>query len=193
MTTRNPAPVGATVPGSETMRAMQPAAVEPADVAGKDVAGEDVGDQAEDPLTVIRREMLAIADRLNGNDTSPATQLAQQRVIDRLSALLAGNQASPSVEPNSSAESTSQPAETANQSGTGKDANPRTSGQANESARTTGTTRDVPRGWGKLWGNLPNRIRDQILTPDREQFLPAYEDLIKRYYERLAREDERPR
>ena len=204
LTKPNPAFDLAKVPGIDSRRAAQPTSVEPAalaredvaredvareDVAREDVAREDVGNEAEDPLDVIRREMLAIVDRLQSDDTSLATQLAQQRVIDRLSALLAGNQPRPSAAPSPSTESPDQSTETATQPGAGKAANPRKSGRANESARTTGMALDAPRGWGRLWGNLPDRIRDQILTPDREQFLPAYEDLIKRYYERLAQEE----
>ncbi len=38
------------------------------------------------------------------------------------------------------------------------------------------------------WGNLPPRLRDQLLEGTREKFSPIYRDLTEQYYKRLAEE-----
>jgi hypothetical protein len=38
------------------------------------------------------------------------------------------------------------------------------------------------------WGNLPPRLRDQLLEGTREKFSPVYRDLTEQYYKRLAEE-----
>ena len=43
---------------------------------------------------------------------------------------------------------------------------------------------------GRLWGHLPDRMRQQLQSSFSEQFLPQYERLIEEYYKRLA--EERP-
>ena len=40
------------------------------------------------------------------------------------------------------------------------------------------------------WGHLPPRVREQMLQNTPEQFLPQYELMIEKYYQRLA--EERP-
>jgi hypothetical protein len=42
-----------------------------------------------------------------------------------------------------------------------------------------------------LWGQLPDKAREQMLQSSPEQFLPKYELLIEQYYKRLA-EEQRP-
>ena len=154
-------------------------------------AGEDIGGRESEPLALIQQEMQAIAQRLQRADTSPETQLLQRQVIDRLSAMLTSGQPQPSAQPDQPAGASSDRTPGRDQPSSGRDANPRADGQPTAATGTPAQATDLPRGWGRMWGNLPDRIRDQILTPDREQFLPAYEDLIKRYYERLAEEDQK--
>ena len=44
-----------------------------------------------------------------------------------------------------------------------------------------------------VWGQLPERAREQMLQSPPEKFLPKYELLIEKYYQRLAEEQpERP-
>ena len=42
---------------------------------------------------------------------------------------------------------------------------------------------------GKLWGHLPQRQRQQILQPLREEFLPEYAEDIETYFRELAERD----
>jgi hypothetical protein len=38
----------------------------------------------------------------------------------------------------------------------------------------------------RIWGNLPDKLRDEMQASISEQFLPKYERLIEEYYKRLA-------
>ena len=40
----------------------------------------------------------------------------------------------------------------------------------------------------RLWGELPQRDREQMLQYPVEQFLPEYEEMIEEYYKQLSRE-----
>ena len=40
----------------------------------------------------------------------------------------------------------------------------------------------------RAWGNLPDKLRDQMQSTTPEQFLPKYERVIEDYYQRLAEE-----
>ena len=42
----------------------------------------------------------------------------------------------------------------------------------------------------RIWGQLPDKVRDEMQAPMSEKFLPKYERLIEEYYKRLA--EERP-
>ena len=44
----------------------------------------------------------------------------------------------------------------------------------------------------KIWGELPDTTREQMLEPLVEEFLPKYELLIEEYFRRLAAEQEDP-
>ena len=40
----------------------------------------------------------------------------------------------------------------------------------------------------RIWGNLPDKLREEMQASLSEQFLPKYERLIEEYYKRLAEE-----
>jgi len=42
---------------------------------------------------------------------------------------------------------------------------------------------------GKKWGNLPPKLRDEIIQSAQEEFLPEYQDRLSRYYKILAGEE----
>jgi hypothetical protein len=41
-----------------------------------------------------------------------------------------------------------------------------------------------------VWGQLPERVRQQLLQSSTDEFLPQYRDEIERYFRRLAEEEE---
>ena len=42
-----------------------------------------------------------------------------------------------------------------------------------------------------IWGHLPETLRAEMDAYGREKFMAKYEELIKRYYDRAARESRR--
>jgi len=42
---------------------------------------------------------------------------------------------------------------------------------------------------GKKWGNLPPKLRDEIIQSAQEEFLPEYQERLSRYYKILAGEE----
>jgi hypothetical protein len=42
----------------------------------------------------------------------------------------------------------------------------------------------------ELWGNLPPRMREQMMQNSMEQFLPKYELMIEDYFKTLADEQQ---
>lgn len=42
---------------------------------------------------------------------------------------------------------------------------------------------------GKKWGNLPPKLRDEIIQSIQEEFLPEYQERLSRYYKILAGEE----
>jgi hypothetical protein len=47
-------------------------------------------------------------------------------------------------------------------------------------------TVDVKDMLRRVWGHLPEKVREQMQNSIDEQFLPQYETLIEQYYRRLA-------
>ena len=43
----------------------------------------------------------------------------------------------------------------------------------------------------QLWGELPQRQREQMLEPPVEEFLPKYEQQIEEYFRRLSEDKTR--
>jgi hypothetical protein len=44
------------------------------------------------------------------------------------------------------------------------------------------------RGTAHKWGNLPPKLRDELIQNDQEDFLPDYEEWLKQYFKTLAEE-----
>ncbi|MBI1335638.1 MAG: hypothetical protein GC164_01595 [Phycisphaera sp.] len=73
-------------------------------------------------------------------------------------------------------------------------------GQASDSDpnSTAGTTPPQADGARSLessaqeWGNLPPRVRDELLQGRSERFSPLYRNMTEAYYERLAKEQAQP-
>ena len=41
----------------------------------------------------------------------------------------------------------------------------------------------------QVWGQLPDKLRQQAMQSYREQFMPRYNDLLKQYYNNLAEQE----
>jgi uncharacterized small protein (DUF1192 family) len=150
-------------------------------------------------MSAAVREMNAAGTLLDGRQTGPATQQAQQNALGQLDILLKAVKAAksaaaagsklPSPSPASSAGATRPKADTphdqtaAAQPGTSASQRPGGDGKgrkaAGEEARAT---------MKRLWGGLPERARQQMLQTPVEEFPPKYEEQIEQYFRRLAEE-----
>lgn len=176
----NPPPKSA-VPGRRSDRALLDD-LPPATIPKS--AGEDLGQPSSDsPLDQLSRQMRQAESRLRNGDTSAGTQLLQRRVAAQLTTLIEEMERQQSQQqqsqPQDSQQSKQSNPKSSEKSGTGKKPGSGSGGTTTEKESASNWTRSV-------WGVLPDRVRQQIQDLGEEQFLPEYEDLIRRYYDRLS-------
>jgi hypothetical protein len=168
----------ANIPGFD----LDSASVEDARKEGSSAAtGEDVGTGGVHPLQQIGSVMVDVQVRLHGRDTSRKTQTMQQSIIEGLSKLI-----------DSALQSASQQGGTSGQieqprPGTGERPGSTTGGGAVQNS--TGGPNNLDSLFQRIWGHLPDQIRQQVETPLHEKFLPQYDNLIQDYFQRLANEN----
>ncbi len=154
----------------------------------------------DSPLVSIARQMRGVEDALGRTDSGPATQEAQARIVANLNELLkqaakGAGQCRPSQgKPPSTAPR--QPIAQPNappKPGTGQ---PKATPNAAQPKKPDATAAKPKRPdmqemlslIKRLWGELPERERNQMLQLPPEEFLPKYETMIEDYYKRLAEE-----
>jgi hypothetical protein len=168
-----------------------PAGAKPAADAGKPAASGAAPVTSDNPLAVIAERMRQVESRLAKQDTSPETQAVQKQIQAELTQLLeqARRQQGSGQNKPGGPGSGNKPAGAG--SGNPTPAPPRESTnrieQGNKEAVETTDVKDLLR---RIWGELPEKLRDQMQASLSEQFLPKYERLIEEYYKRLA--EERP-
>jgi hypothetical protein len=143
---------------------------------------------SEHPLVRIANAMRAVENRISQSDTSRSTQEAQTQIVKDLSALLEKAQPQTSA---SSEQSASQSGTNRVSRGTGDPAAgpPRDSTTKVERGTKVATeAADVKEVMRRIWGHLPEKLRDQMQASLSEEFLPKYQQLIEDYYRRLAEE-----
>jgi hypothetical protein len=149
--------------------------------------GEDIGLPPEDPLARIGQKMRSSQERIAGKDTSLETQAAQKEILADLAKLIEQTK----KQCNSGGNGKPGSGKSSPQAGAGTgDAPP---GQAREATDRVGRsereeteTADVKDILRRIWGHLPDKMREQMQAQLSEQFLPKYEKLIEEYYKRLA-------
>jgi len=168
---------------------------------GDEPAGEDMGDAGEDdPLARVARQMRQ-AERLipAPEHTTKATK-TQQEIVGSLEDLIkqlekqcqksgSSSSSKPGSPQAAQRESIKQPQPKPGQTSKPSD-NP-----SRESAKRRGPDEVRKADLAELqnmikdvWGQLPGKAREQMLQSPPEKFLPKYELLIEKYYQRLAEE-----
>jgi hypothetical protein len=160
----------------------------------------------ENPLEQIASEMRSVGQRLGAGQLDDETRAKQKQIVDALEKLLQSAQ-SQQQQPNGS----NQPMpDSGSQDGSGSDSTGASStgdgasggrrrndqeNAAESSARTEGgvPTDEERRSRRKMltdavWGHLPPRVREQLNRSISENYLPEYDQLVRRYYEALARQ-----
>jgi hypothetical protein len=144
---------------------------------------------SQNPLANIAQRMRSVESRIARHDTSGVTQHEQEQIVNQLDALLeqarqGGGKKKEGDKGNGSAQAGTGTGNTA--AGPPRDSTNRIERGTKEQAETA-DVKDVLR---RIWGHLPDKLRDEMQASLSEQFLPKYERLIEEYYKRLS--EQRP-
>lgn len=154
--------------------------------------GEDIGQEKKDehPLVKLGREMREVQQRIGAKDTAEGTQQMQRTISAQLAGLIEqakkqpqGKKAEGGKPGNSSAQAGTESGSASSQPG--QQSTQRLE-QGEEAQAQMNEVKDALR---RIWGHLPEKERDEMISALGEQFLPKYERLIEAFYKRLA---ERP-
>ncbi len=180
------------------------------DKSGADAAAKDADDELKRKLNeaeiadgfVLAVEKMAIsAEMLDVKfDTGLGTQRVQEEIIARLEHLIdqAKKNQSKSSKSSSSSSSSQQQSQQQPNPGQQKSQPPSQGNQRNNKPSDSQEGDPPPLQQGDVntvleesrseWGNLPPRVRDQLLQGRREKFSSLYQQLTQEYYKRLAEE-----
>jgi hypothetical protein len=157
-------------------------------------APKDTGPNPTQELKEVLDRMADSQTRLTGKDPGAVTQESQRRIVTDLDTVIEYVRKQ-EQQPQSNSKSKPQPGDKRQQSQGQKQGNQQQPGNhaAQDSQLTNGTV-EAPQSNGESlrnkgpseWGNLPPKDRDLISNGVNEQYLPAYKDMIDRYYQALA-------
>ena len=155
------------------------------------------GPQQGNPLIDLARQMRSVEHRIAKADSGKATQDGQKRIMDQLDLMIeqvkksccGGGKPGQKQAPGG----TDERKKIAQSKKPGKGSKP---GESTASGKVeqpghAGRQTDMEQMqilMKRLWGELPQRDREQMLQYPVEQFLPEYEQMIEEYYKRLSRE-----
>jgi len=164
----------------------------------------------ESPLQRAVRLMRDAQQRIEQRDTSEKTREIQNQVVEDLDKLIKQlQQAQRNPQPNPQSDPSPSPMEfdereqqqpensTAqkNQDGQRRRDQEKAAESTERAEQGTPTAAELARREQlekDVWGHLPPAVRQQLLNVYSEKFLPRYEELVRRYYEALAEQNQRP-
>lgn len=171
--------------------------------------GEDIGQAGEsnDPLTRIGQQMRKVENRIAQHDASDGTQQLQDEIITGLDKLIeqakqqqnSPQNSSSKKKPGSQRSKVKQSDQTAGQKpgdGSGKTSNKPSQDSSDRLGADAQSKVDMQQMRDLIkdvWGNLPERMREQMNQDAVEEFLPKYRLQIEEYFKRLAEEQEEGR
>lgn len=143
----------------------------------------------------IVTDMRAAESRLADGRLDEATGELQDRIqadIARLLATLEQQASQPAPVPGDDSQQQTTGTDSSSSGGTGDPGGPSGSqGESSEGDRPGEITEaELERRRNlatSVWGHLPEKERDEMLGTFSERFLPAYDDLVRQYYEALFR------
>ncbi len=152
--------------------------------------------RAPDEMRMALKEMKEASEQLDQNENAGIeTQRLQASVLARLDALIeeAKSQCSKCKKSGKSSSVQMRPADTGSSANAGATASAQPAGnQENSGSTTVGRPRPAQLRQTNIeetrseWGNLPPRIRDELLQGLRERFSHIYRTLTEDYYRHLA-------
>lgn len=184
-------------PAPEAVKA-QRSSLPPEDVG---LDGEDLGEKSSSPLESVRQCMLIAAGYLERGDASSETQNIQQDIVMRLDDLISQLENQSSQEQRERSEQRQQTSQqqlprsrtqSPNQLQGDLNANPEPgSNNPGEQGEAIDVTVDMsdPRALQQsVWGQLPERVRQQMQSRMVERFLPSYREQIEAYFQALLKQ-----
>lgn len=156
-------------------------------------------DEVQNPLLGIARSMRLAEALIEEKESGERTQQIQGEIIADIDALLkqAKKKCQASASPSQSVaqrKPTQPPKSSKPKEGSPKSKQATTSnvkpGEAEGELPDMGEMMAVIK---QVWGELPEKERQQMLESSVEEFLPKYAEMIERYYKRLAEDREEPR
>jgi hypothetical protein len=163
------------------------------------IDGEDLGQpgEEENPLARVARQMREVERRISQSQSGDETQKKQQAISDELAKLIEqlkkANQSSQKPgSGNSSSSQRSKVAQAGQKSGTQRQSDKPARDSSNQTRRDELAKPDpatIRERMKDAWGNLPERIREQMMQTSVDEFLPKYELLIEKYFQRLSEEE----
>lgn len=163
--------------------------------------GEDLG-ESEDPLMRIGRQMRQAGGLIGQTKSGGPTQELQKRIVTDLEKLI--QQARQQQQQQSSSSSQQKTARREQVKQSQPSSSPGNRDASNEPAKDSteklgksdvrkpdmGQMNDLIKD---IWGQLPERQREQMMQSSMDQFLPKYELLIEEYFKALVeRQKEKP-
>jgi hypothetical protein len=179
----------------------QPEAGDPAEKPLLDqLEGEDIGAEGENDLSRISRQMRLVQERIAQQEVSEKTQGLQKQIVADLDALIKQIQQQQKKQQGSPSSSKAQTPggevkQPSNQPNAGQPQQPsekpaRTSDDELTQRNATPTDAAAMQAMIKrVWGHLPDRVRQEMQNASVEEFLPKYQELIEDYFRRLAEEE----
>jgi hypothetical protein len=147
-------------------------------------------------IQVIASRMTQLEERMRQHEMGSDTRNLQQQIVDELTALLHDASSDTDLPGRSETEeagtdSTALNAAEIGQSNAARrvpagDDRSGTDAVIGDSADDASRRRQLLEG---AWGQLPPRLRQQLQAVAQDQFLPAYEEQIERYFRKLAESD----
>jgi hypothetical protein len=169
--------------------------------AEKKIVGEDIGQgpEEQDPLARIGRQMRMVEKLLARREELKRAPELQQQIVQDLEELIERikrqksqqqSQGSKSGKPGGQRSKVQQPGKQPGQAPGNQPARDSTDRLGQEAAKRVDMAhmQDLMKD---VWGQLPDRAREQMLQSSVDQFLPEYEVLIEKYFRRLAEDQQR--
>jgi hypothetical protein len=152
---------------------------------GEDI---DLAGQADNPIIDLGRRMKTIERLIAERNTSKPTQQMQQQVVADLTQLIDQIRQQKKRQGGGSRRPRSRAGQPSGQPGEQESRDPAEDSQSRvgQSDQPKAETRDLENLLKEVWGHLPERVRQQMLSGSAEEVLPKYQKLIEEYYKRLA-------
>ncbi|MGD9723696.1 MAG: hypothetical protein AB7O59_04915 [Pirellulales bacterium] len=178
-------------------------AADPAAPGDAEMIDDTTAAEATDPLARVSQQMRTVEELIPRAKSRSHAQQVQDRIVDDLTRLIEQAETQKSQQSSSSKQQQSQ--STAERKSvkqpkqqSGGQADKDSSQPAKDSTNRMGNAeaaRPDPEQFMRImkdsWGHLPPRDRQQMLQNTPDKFLPQYELMIEKYYQRLAEDPAR--